>query len=84
MCIRDRSNSGEIKNVVLECKVVSKESVDEVISVCVFSVVEAVDRSSFCRNISFSKTILNITLKTWKSCIVLHTDIFIGIYKFMA
>ena len=29
------SNSGEIKDVVLECKVVSKESVDEVISVCV-------------------------------------------------
>ena len=40
MCIRDRyktdtvSNSGEI-NVVLECKVVSRESVDEGTRVCV-------------------------------------------------
>ncbi len=29
------NNSSEIKNVVLECKVVSRESVDEVMSVCV-------------------------------------------------
>ena len=38
--------------------------------------VRAEERSSFYGNL-ISKMILNINLRTWKSCMILHTDIFI-------